>query len=260
MTKEQILEALEFLHEHKMINDWIFGTCLDKIEKLTFEEKKDFVEVRKQIEAVSNNQIGVGLGQKIKNSEIEKEHKEVLLKAITNGNIQAHNSEKKVDDNIDESKLQEAIKKLEEVNGEVKPLNDFEKNQLLYSLRNKIYGIIQNSDIPKYFHLKNFKLDTKTSQPILDIEFSKKEDRDINLINKYSSLSIAELKDNYSSLRVKWQKSNPNDKLQRNNYIMKTKELVEITRILSIKDPANKDNWVKERNTFENSLKMLGVK
>jgi len=146
--------------------------------------------------------------------------------------------------------LLNSIKK--STNNVPKQITPQDKQQLLEGLRDRIFGFIKASDIPKYFRL--LKIDLNQNDKNIKIDFKELDTRDIKLVSRFDNYTVPQLENEYNELTKKISKINRNDPKQRNDLFIKSKEISEICRLLAKKDPKNKQWWINNEKNIRNSL------
>jgi len=287
MKKKKILKALYILKNSNLIDESVFKTLLSKVDNAIGEETKNTVsnlvsaikeikkdpvksvgtivnevpkavqivkskniEIRHAIEKTVNKNVkGVNLKDQIKkNKDLNEEEKKKLLQAVELGNIEAHN------DIIPIAKVNDAeIKTILSKIDTSKVVSDEDKNKLITQLVNKIYGLIKNTDLSKFFNidLKQILEDNK-----IEIKFKKRKDEVIDKINQYESKTVQELINIYNSFKGEY------DKLVKENKgyqsLVSVKRIRMVLSILIKKTLlSEKEKWLKINKEFASKYKKL---
>jgi len=251
MDRKQLLDYAMLLLENKIIDNNVYQLILNGINKIKLENEKtiDALEAGKQLEKVVANVIGIGTGQKINNLNISKEQKQFAHKVINNRNIQAHDGNAK-EGKIDKDEFLELLEAIKQQTKNIpKVIKKVDKNKLLSGLQKKINGIIISSDIPKYFKL-SWKVLFNKNESMINMNFIEKENRDTQIISKFSNYNIEQLKNEYDKLTKQRIKNYGND-FEHDI----TTQLIEILRLLSNKDIKNKNEWINKKKELEKTYK-----
>jgi len=231
MNKEELIKSIKILYDNKLINEWLYQTIIERIsdEEIDLTSKQQ-IET-KPIESVEQFQ---------PNTKVEPQKISITL-SNTNDTLE---QEENFDDITNKLNSFSSIQVTEKTPQQIK--------NMLINFTKQIYAIFLSGDLPKYFTLPS-KIKIENEKITINIE--KRDTRDEKIVNRFTNMTISELKKEFNDIKNKRLKINKNDRTQWHNLTIKTKELSEIARLLAHKLFNEKDYWLKQKNIFDLELK-----
>jgi len=221
MKNDEIIKLISSLHDKKIINDWIFQQIIDRVS----DEDIDLTPKNVTIQNIKEKDI---------TPIIENENENNLTPEIS------------IEQEENFGDIEKTLNAINE--NEIKVISDQEKKNMLIKFTKQIYSLFLNSDLPKYYNLSS-KISIENDK--VTVPISKRDSRDEKVVSKFSNMSISDLKKNFHEIKTKRMKVNLNDRGQIANWLIKTKELIEICRLLSIKSIQEKESWLKTKKNLE---------
>jgi len=227
MNKEELIKTIKVLYDNKLINDWIYQMLIERVSDEEIELVSKPQEVAQQVTVVETPKVEVQKPSVVSSTSIETSEQEENFDDITN---QLNN----FSSIVAEAKTPQQIK------------------NMLISFTKQIYSLFLSGDLPKYFTLPS---KIKIDEDKITINIAKRDTRDEKIVNRFTNMTIVELKKEFNDIKNKRFKINKNDRTQWHNLTIKTKELSEICRLLAHKLINEKDYWLKQKSFFDLELK-----
>jgi hypothetical protein len=173
MDKNNVIDVLNFMHENKFINDWVFETILGKLEDFdSFQQNIDSSIIQENIEIKEDAK---------NNNEIKKEEKVETKIEIANNN-ENEKAETKI------------------------TINTSNINEILPAFAKIIYEIYNSTEGKNFYTLTQVPKVNKGNNPdsfFINLNFAKKDKMVEMLTQKYETLNLSELIKEYNSINEK---------------------------------------------------------
>jgi len=229
MNKKELIETIKILYDNKLINEWLYQMLNERIN----DEDIEFTPIKQLEDKPIENKTNV----------------QVVLEQPKPTNVVSA----PIDTVEQEENFDEISNKLNNFSSiQVTEKSPQQIKNMLINFTKQIYSLFLSGDLPKYFTLPS---KIKIEDGKITISIAKRDTRDEKIVNRFTNMTISELKKEFNDIKNKRFKINKNDRTQWHNLTIKTKELSEIARLLAHKLINEKDYWLKQKNIFDLELK-----
>jgi len=228
MNKEELIKTIKILYDNKLINEWLYQMLNERID----DEEIDFTPVKQLEKEPTKNEANIQV--------VIEQPKPTNVASVSTDIVEQEENFDEISNKLNNfSSIQISDKSPQQI-----------KNMLI-NFTKQIYSLFLSGDLPKYFTLPS---KIKIEDGKITINIAKRDTRDEKIVNRFTNMTIIELKKEFNDIKNKRFKINKNDRTQWHNLTIKTKELSEIARLLAHKLINEKDYWLKQKNIFDSEL------